>query len=163
VEAKRAEGLIIEPLSSLYKDEVRKLGLTLGLPHSIVGRHPFPGPGLAVRILGAVTREKCDLLRRADALFISELRSRNLYDSIWQAFCVLLPIRSVGVSGDMRKYGNVLALRAVAALDAITADVYPMPMDDLLEISSLITNRIPEIGRVVYDVSSKPPATIEWE
>jgi GMP synthase (glutamine-hydrolysing) len=163
VEAKRAEGLIIEPLSALYKDEVRKLGLALGLPHSIVGRHPFPGPGLAVRILGAVTRGKCDLLRRADALFISELRSRGLYDGIWQAFCVLLPVRSVGVSGDMRKYGNVLALRAVAALDAITADVYPMPMTDLLEISSLITNRIPEIGRVVYDVSSKPPATIEWE
>jgi GMP synthase (glutamine-hydrolysing) len=163
VEAKRAAGLIIEPLASLYKDEVRRLGLELGLPHSIVGRHPFPGPGLAVRILGDVTREKCDLLRRADALFIAELRSRGLYDRIWQAFCVLLPIRSVGVSGDMRKYGSVLALRAVAALDAITADVYPIPMDDLLAISSLITNRIPEIGRVVYDVSSKPPATIEWE
>ncbi|MGA2977376.1 MAG: glutamine-hydrolyzing GMP synthase [Spirochaetia bacterium] len=163
VEAKRAQGLLIEPLSSLYKDEVRELGVTLGLSRSVVFRHPFPGPGLAVRILGEVTREKCDLLRKADALFIAELRSRELYDKIWQAFCVLLPVRSVGVSGDMRRYGHVLALRAVASLDAITADVYPLPMQDLLEISSLITNRIPEIGRVVYDISSKPPATIEWE
>lgn len=163
VEAARARGLIIEPLSALYKDEVRTLGLELGLPTSIVSRHPFPGPGLAVRILGEVTREKCDLLRRVDHLFLSELRSRGLYDRIWQAFCVLLPIRSVGVSGDTRRYGHVLALRAVASVDAITADVYPMEMTDLLEISSLITNRVPEIGRVVYDVSSKPPATIEWE
>ena len=163
VEAARERGMVVEPLASLYKDEVRALGLELGLPASIVGRHPFPGPGLAVRILGEVTQEKCDLLRRADQLFISELRSRGLYEKIWQAFCVLLPIRSVGVSGDVRRYGHVLALRAVASLDAITADVYPMSMTDLLEISSLITNRVPEIGRVVYDVSSKPPATIEWE
>ncbi len=163
VEAARRQGLIIEPLSSLYKDEVRALGLELGLPPRIVSRHPFPGPGLAVRILGEVTREKCELLRRADLLFLTELRSRGLYDRIWQAFCVLLPLRSVGVSGDMRRYGHVLALRAVSSLDAITADVYPLSMGDLLEISSLITNRIPEIGRVVYDVSSKPPATIEWE
>jgi GMP synthase (glutamine-hydrolysing) len=163
VEAKRANGLIIEPLSSLYKDEVRELGLALGLPWSVVYRHPFPGPGLAVRILGEVTREKCDVLRRADAIFIEQLRAKGLYEKIWQAFCVLLPIRSVGVSGDMRRYGYVLALRAVASLDAITADVYPFSMPDLLEISSLITNRVPEIGRVVYDVSSKPPATIEWE
>jgi GMP synthase (glutamine-hydrolysing) len=163
VEAARRRGLIIEPLSALYKDEVRALGLELGLPQSIVSRHPFPGPGLGVRILGEVTREKCELLRCADLLFLTELRSRGLYDRIWQAFCVLLPVRSVGVSGDMRRYGHVLALRAVASVDAITADVYPMGMTDLLEISSLITNRIPEIGRVVYDVSSKPPATIEWE
>ncbi len=163
VEAKRAKGLVIEPLSSLYKDEVRALGSALGLPDAIVRRHPFPGPGLAVRIVGEVTREKCDLLRKADALYISEIRARGFYDKIWQAFCVLLPVRSVGVSGDMRKYGHVLALRAVASLDAISADVFPFPMSDILEISSLITNRIPEIGRVVYDVSSKPPATIEWE
>jgi GMP synthase (glutamine-hydrolysing) len=163
VEARRKAGLIVEPLQALYKDEVRDLGLSLGLPRGVVYRHPFPGPGLAVRILGEVTREKCDLLRAADALFIAELRSRGLYEKIWQAFCVLLPLRSVGVSGDMRRYGHVLSLRAVASLDAITADVYPFPMGDLLEISSLITNRIPEIGRVVYDISSKPPATIEWE
>ena len=163
VEAKRRRGEILEPLSSLYKDEVRELGLALGLKREAVFRHPFPGPGLAVRILGEVTREKCDLLRRADALFISELKTRGLYEKIWQAFCVLLPIRSVGVSGDMRRYGHVLALRAVTSLDAISADVFPFAGTDLLEISSLITNRIPEIGRVVYDISSKPPATIEWE
>jgi GMP synthase (glutamine-hydrolysing) len=163
VEAKRAAGLIIEPLASLYKDEVRDLGLTLGLSRSVVFRHPFPGPGLGVRILGEVTKEKCDLLREADALFMAELRSRGLYDNIWQAFCVLLPVKSVGVSGDSRRYGSVLALRAVASVDAITADVAAIPMSDLLEISSLITNRIPDIGRVVYDISSKPPATIEWE
>jgi GMP synthase (glutamine-hydrolysing) len=163
VEELRAKGRITEPLSSLYKDEVRKLGIALGLSPRIVYRHPFPGPGLAVRILGEVTREKCALLREADALFLSEIRARGLYDRIWQAFCVLLPVRSVGVSGDTRRYGHVLALRAVASMDAITADVYPFPIQDLLEISSLITNRIPEIGRVVYDVSSKPPATIEWE
>jgi GMP synthase (glutamine-hydrolysing) len=163
VEAKRAAGLVIEPLSSLYKDEVRELGTKLGLSEAVVKRHPFPGPGLAVRIIGEVTREKCDLLRKADALFIAELRKRRLYDAIWQAFCVLLPVRSVGVSGDIRRYGYVLALRAVNSVDAITADVFPIPMKDLLEISSLITNKIPEIGRVVYDISSKPPATIEWE
>jgi GMP synthase (glutamine-hydrolysing) len=163
VEAKRAAGLIIEPLRTLYKDEVRELGLALGLKRALVFRHPFPGPGLAVRIVGEVTKEKCDLLRAADALFIDELRSRGLYEKIWQAFCVLLPVRSVGVSGDARRYGHVLSLRAVASLDAISADVYPFAMTDLLEISSLITNRIPEIGRVVYDISSKPPATIEWE
>lgn len=163
VDEKRRRGEILEPLSSLYKDEVRELGLALGLKREVVFRHPFPGPGLAVRILGEVTREKCDLLRRADALFLSELKARGLYEKIWQAFCVLLPIRSVGVSGDMRRYGHVLALRAVASLDAISADVFPFASKDLLEVSSLITNRIPEIGRVVYDVSSKPPATIEWE
>ncbi len=163
VEAKRGQGMLVEPLASLYKDEVRDLGMKLGLPRRIVQRHPFPGPGLAVRIVGEVTREKCDLLRQVDALFIAELRSRGLYDKVWQAFAVLLPVRSVGVSGDMRRYGHVVALRAVASVDAISADVYPVPMPDLLAISSLITNRIPEVGRVVYDISSKPPATIEWE
>jgi GMP synthase (glutamine-hydrolysing) len=163
VDGLRERGLILEPLSSLYKDEVRTLGLKLGLARHIVFRHPFPGPGLAVRILGEVTREACDLLRKADGIFIEELRDRGFYDAIWQAFCVLLPVRSVGVSGDMRRYGYVLALRAVASADAISADVFPFPMDALLAISSRITNRIPEIGRVVYDISSKPPATIEWE
>ncbi len=163
VEAKRAQGLVIEPLSVLYKDEVRELGRILGLKESVVGRHPFPGPGLAVRILGEVTREKCEILREADAIFISELRNRGLYDQIWQAFCVLLPVRSVGVTGDVRRFSYVLALRAVGSSDAMTADVFPFPTADLLEISALITNSVPHIGRVVYDVSSKPPATIEWE
>jgi GMP synthase (glutamine-hydrolysing) len=163
VEEKRAQGLLLEPLGALYKDEVRELGLQLGLPRSVVGRHPFPGPGLAVRILGEVTPELCDLLRRADAVYINELKKRGLYDAIWQAFSVLLPIRSVGVSGDVRRYGHVLALRAVVSRDGMTADVFPFPERDLLEISAAITNSVREIGRVVYDVSSKPPATIEWE
>jgi GMP synthase (glutamine-hydrolysing) len=163
VEEKRKRGEIIEPLARLYKDEVRELGTLLGLPSSTVGRHPFPGPGLAVRILGDITVDKCDILREADAIFIEELRQRDLYDKIWQAFCVLLPIRSVGVTGDVRNYGYVLSLRAIVSSDGMTADVYPFEMIDLLEISAKITNRVPEIGRVVYDVSSKPPATIEWE
>ena len=163
VEEKRAQGRLLEPLAMLYKDEVRELGLQLGLPPAVVGRHPFPGPGLAVRILGEVTPERCDVLRRADAVYLRELRERGLYDAIWQAFAVLLPIRSVGVSGDVRRYGDVLALRAVVSRDGMTADVYPFPERDLLEISAAITNSVPEIGRVVYDVSSKPPATIEWE
>ena len=163
VEHKRAAGKVIEPLDRLYKDEVRALGRLLGLPERIVGRHPFPGPGLGVRILGEVTREKCDILREADAIFISELRNRGLYDRIWQAFCVLLPIRSVGVAGDERKYGYVVALRAVRSEDGMTAEVYPFEAVDLIAISSAITNKVPAVGRVAYDISSKPPATIEWE
>ena len=163
VAAKREAGLIVEPLSLLYKDEVRRLGQVLGVAEAVVGRHPFPGPGLAVRILGAVNAERVRVLQEADFLYISELKRRGLYDKIWQAFAVLLPIRSVGVTGDERNYGDVLALRAVNSHDGMTADVYPFPTEALLEISSLITNRIPEIGRVVYDVSSKPPSTIEWE
>jgi len=169
VDAKRKAGKIIEPLDKLYKDEVRKLGRYLGVDESIVGRHPFPGPGLAVRILGEITKEKCDILREADAIFIEELKSRkgstgkSLYDEIWQAFAILLPIRSVGVAGDVRKYGWVLALRAITSSDGMTADVYPFETRDLLEISTRITNSVKEIGRVTYDISSKPPATIEWE
>ena len=163
VEAKREAGLVIEPLQRLYKDEVRELGRKIGLPEEIIGRHPFPGPGLAVRILGDVTVEKCDILREADYIFINELRKRNLYNEIWQAFCVLLPVRSVGVTGDAREYGYVLALRAITSRDGMTADVYPFETKDLLEISALITNSVRQIGRVVYDISSKPPATIEWE
>ena len=175
VDAKRKAGKIIEPLDKLYKDEVRKLGRFLGVDEEIVGRHPFPGPGLAVRILGEVTKEKCDILREADAIFIEELKqrrspngtggfaSRSLYDEIWQAFAILLPIRSVGVAGDVRKYGWVLALRAITSADGMTADVYPFETRDLLEISTRITNSVKEIGRVTYDISSKPPATIEWE
>lgn len=163
VEKKRAEGRIVEPLDRLYKDEVRALGRVLGVAESVVSRHPFPGPGLGVRVLGEVTREKCDTLREADALYLQELRKRGLYDRIWQAFAVLLPVRSVGVAGDVRRYGWTVALRAVASTDGMTADVFEFPMKDLLEISAIITNRVPAVGRVVYDVSSKPPATIEWE
>jgi GMP synthase (glutamine-hydrolysing) len=169
VEAKRKAGRILEPLDRLYKDEVRRLGRLLGVDEDVVRRHPFPGPGLAIRILGEVTREKCDILREADALYIEELKKRRspagerLYDEIWQAFAVLLPVRSVGVAGDVRKYGWVLALRAIVSVDGMTAGVYPFPPKDLLEISTRITNTVKEIGRVTYDISSKPPATIEWE
>jgi GMP synthase (glutamine-hydrolysing) len=170
VDARRRAGRILEPLDRLYKDEVRRLGALAGVDREVLRRHPFPGPGLAVRILGEVTAEKCGLLREADAIFIEELKSRRsaetgnyLYDDIWQAFAVLLPIRSVGVAGDVRKYGWVLALRAITSADGMTADVYPFPAADLLEISTRITNTIRDIGRVTYDISSKPPATIEWE
>lgn len=163
IEKKRAEGRVIEPLDRLYKDEVRALGRMLGLPEEIVGRHPFPGPGLGVRILGDITKEKCDILREADSIFIGELRDRGLYDRIWQAFCVLLPVRSVGVTGDERAYKYVVALRAIESEDGMTAQPYAFDSKDLFEISAAITNRVPQIGRVVYDISSKPPATIEWE
>ena len=163
VAALRREGRIIEPLEKLYKDEARALGRLVSLDETIIGRHPFPGPGLAVRILGEVTKEKCAILREADALYIAELRKRGLYDQIWQAFAVLLPVRSVGVAGDERHYGYVLALRAVTSADGMTADVFPFPPKDLLEIAALITNTVRDIGRVTYDISSKPPATIEWE
>jgi GMP synthase (glutamine-hydrolysing) len=163
VEKKRAEGLVIEPLDKLFKDEVRSLGIKLGIDNRIIERHPFPGPGLAIRIIGDITKEKVRILQEADALFIKELKERQLYSKIWQAFCVLLPVKSVGVTGDAREYGYVLTLRAIKSIDGMTAEVYPFNMTDILEISSQITNTIPEIGRVVYDISSKPPATIEWE
>jgi GMP synthase (glutamine-hydrolysing) len=169
VAAKREAGKIIEPLASLYKNEVRELGNYLGVDKEIVNRHPFPGPGIAVRILGEVTKERCDILREADAIYIKELKNRCspagkiLYDEIWQAFAVLLPIRSVGVSGSERRYGQVLALRAITSMDGMTANVYPFETRDLLEISAQITNNVKEIGRVTYDISNKPPATIEWE
>lgn len=163
IEEKREAGLIIEPLEALYKDEVRQLGRILGISTNIVDRHPFPGPGLGIRILGEVSKEKCDILRDADFIYINELRKRGLYDKIWQAFSVLLPVRSVGVAGDARDYSYVLALRAVVSSDGMSADVYDFPMKDLLEISALITNSVKDIGRVTYDISSKPPATIEWE
>jgi GMP synthase (glutamine-hydrolysing) len=154
---------LIEPLRELFKDEVRQVGRELGLPEEMVGRHPFPGPGLAIRILGEVTREQCDLLRQADAIYIEEIRSAELYDQIWQAFAVLLPIRSVGVMGDFRSYDQVIGLRAVTSRDGMTADWFPFPPDVLALISNRIANEVPGVNRVVYDVSSKPPATIEWE
>ncbi len=163
VEAKRAAGRIVEPLDRLYKDEVRALGRELGVPESVVRRHPFPGPGLGVRVLGEVTKEKCEVLRAADEEYLRQLRERGLYDKIWQAFCVLLPVRSVGVAGDVRTYGWTVALRAVSSHDGMTADVYDFDMKELREISAAITNKVKAVGRVVYDVSSKPPATIEWE
>ena len=160
---RRAAGLVLEPLATLYKDEVRRLGRVLGVSEAVINRHPFPGPGLAVRIPGAVTAEKCNLLRAVDAIFLDELRRRGLYHRITQAFAVLLPVRSVGVTGDSRHYGVVVALRAVVTDDFMTADVFRFDADTLLEISSRITNEVPAVGRVVYDVSSKPPATVEWE
>jgi len=147
----------------LFKDEVRKVGEVLGLPETIVWRHPFPGPGLAVRVLGEVTRERCDLLRRADAIYIEELRRADLYDATAQAFVVLLPVKSVGVMGDGRTYENVCALRAVTTDDFMTADWARLPHDFLAHVSARIVNEVRGINRVVYDVSSKPPATIEWE
>ncbi len=154
---------LIEPLRELFKDEVRNVGRELGLPEETIGRHPFPGPGLGIRVLGAIDRPALDVLRRADAIYLEEIRAANLYDEIWQAFAVLLPIRSVGVMGDYRTYENVVALRAVTSTDGMTADWFPFPHDVLARISNRIINEVRGVNRVVYDVSSKPPATIEWE
>jgi GMP synthase (glutamine-hydrolysing) len=154
---------LVEPLRELFKDEVRALGEELSLPHDLLWRQPFPGPGLAVRILGPVNKERCDLLRQADSIIDEEIRAAGLYESIWQSFGVLLPVRSVGVMGDERTYANVLALRAVHSKDGMTADWVPLPHDLLASISSRIVNEVRGINRVVYDISSKPPATIEWE
>ncbi|HUI10157.1 MAG TPA: glutamine-hydrolyzing GMP synthase [Bacteroidota bacterium] len=154
---------LIEPFRELFKDEVRAVGGELGLPDDLLWRQPFPGPGLAVRILGPVTRERLALLREADAIFTEEVRRAGLERDVWQGFVVLLPVRSVGVMGDGRTYGESVALRAVASVDGMTADWFRMPHDVLAAVSSRITNEIPGINRVVYDISSKPPATIEWE
>jgi GMP synthase (glutamine-hydrolysing) len=154
---------LIEPLRELFKDEVRNVGRELGLPEEMVGRHPFPGPGLAIRVLGAVTRPALAVLRQADAIYLEEIRAAGLYDDIWQAFAVLLPVRSVGVMGDERTYENVVALRAVTSTDGMTADWFPFPPDVLARVSNRIINEVDGVNRVVYDVSSKPPATIEWE
>ncbi len=154
---------LVEPLRELFKDEVRALGRTLGLPEAIVGRHPFPGPGLAIRIPGAVTAEKLALLRRADAIFLEEIRAAGLYDAIWQAFVVLLPVRTVGVMGDGRTYDQACALRAVTSTDGMTADVYPFDIGFLTRVANRIVNEVRGINRVTYDITSKPPGTIEWE
>jgi GMP synthase (glutamine-hydrolysing) len=154
---------LVEPLRELFKDEVRALGRELGLPEESVGRHPFPGPGLAIRIPGEVTREKADLLRLVDAIYLEEIRRAGLYDAIWQAFAVLLPVRSVGVMGDGRTYEQVCALRAVTSTDGMTADVYPFDMGFLTRVAGRIVNEVRGVNRVTYDVTSKPPGTIEWE
>jgi GMP synthase (glutamine-hydrolysing) len=154
---------LVEPLRELFKDEVRELGRELGLPEAIVGRHPFPGPGLAIRIPGAVTREKLALLRKADAIFLEEIRLAGLYDAIWQAFAVLLPVQSVGVMGDARTYEMACALRAVTSTDGMTADVYPFDTAFVTRVAARIVNEVRGINRVTYDITSKPPGTIEWE
>jgi GMP synthase (glutamine-hydrolysing) len=154
---------LVEPLRELFKDEVRALGRELGLPETIVGRHPFPGPGLAIRIPGEVTRDKAELLRKVDTIFLEEIRAAGLYDAIWQAFAVLLPVRTVGVMGDGRTYDQACALRAVTSTDGMTADVYPFDMGFLLRTANRIVNEVRGINRVTYDITSKPPGTIEWE
>ncbi|NUY56237.1 glutamine-hydrolyzing GMP synthase [Salinivibrio sp. EAGSL] len=154
---------LVEPLKELFKDEVRKIGLELGLPYHMLFRHPFPGPGLGVRVLGEIQKEYCDLLRRADAIFIEELRNADLYEKVSQAFAVFLPVRSVGVMGDGRKYDWIIALRAVETIDFMTAHWAHLPYDFLGKVSNRIINEVDGISRVVYDVSGKPPATIEWE
>jgi len=154
---------LLEPLRELFKDEVRVLGRELGLPEAIVGRHPFPGPGLAIRIPGEVTPEAVRILQKADAIFLEEIRAAGLYDAIWQAFAVLLPVRSVGVMGDGRTYDQVCALRAVTSTDGMTADIYPFEMAFLSRVAGRIVNEVRGINRVTYDITSKPPGTIEWE
>ncbi|MEC8094399.1 MAG: glutamine-hydrolyzing GMP synthase, partial [Pseudomonadota bacterium] len=154
---------LVEPVRELFKDEVRALGRELGLPEAFVGRHPFPGPGLAIRIPGAITEEKLDILRKADLIYLDEICKSGLYEEIWQAFAVLLPVRTVGVMGDSRTYDYVCALRAVTSTDGMTADYYPYEHEFLGRVSTRIINEVRGINRVVYDITSKPPGTIEWE
>jgi GMP synthase (glutamine-hydrolysing) len=154
---------VVEPLNTLFKDEVRIVGKTLNIDPAILGRHPFPGPGLGIRILSDITAEKVRILQEVDSIFIGGLRHNNLYDKVWQAGAMLLPVQSVGVMGDERTYENVVALRAVTSTDGMTADWAHLPYEFLAEVSSDIINKVKGVNRVVYDISSKPPATIEWE
>ena len=154
---------LVEPLRFLFKDEVRKVGIELGIPEEMTGRHPFPGPGLAIRILGEVTEEKVRLLQEADHIYVKALKEHHLYATVWQAGAILLPVKSVGVMGDERTYEFTIALRAVTSVDGMTADWAHLPYDFLAHVSSEIINNVKGINRVVYDISSKPPATIEWE
>ncbi len=154
---------LIEPLRELFKDEVRKVGKELGLPDKLINRHPFPGPGLGVRIIGEITSERVAILQEADKIYIDMLEEEGLYDEIWQAFAVLIPVQTVGVMGDQRTYENLLGLRAVTSTDGMTADWYKMPSETLNKISNRIINSVSGINRVVYDITSKPPGTIEWE
>ena len=154
---------VVEPLRMLFKDEVRRVGRSLGISDELLGRHPFPGPGLAIRILGDITAEKVTILQEVDAIFINALKENNLYDKVWQAGTILLPINSVGVMGDERTYERVVALRAVESIDGMTADWVDLPYKFLQKVSNDIINKVKGVNRVVYDISSKPPATIEWE
>jgi GMP synthase (glutamine-hydrolysing) len=154
---------IVEPLKSLFKDEVRKIGRAMDMPAFIIDRHPFPGPGLGIRIIGDVTKERIRILQEVDHIYISTMKEMGLYNEVWQAFAVLLPIQSVGVMGDERTYENVVALRAVGSTDGMTADWSKLPYEFLSKVSSEIINKVKGVNRVVYDISSKPPATIEWE
>ena len=154
---------LVEPLRELFKDEVRELGKELGIPNNFIERHPFPGPGLAIRLPGEISSEKADILRKADTIYIEEIRKAGLYNEIWQAFAVLLPVQTVGVMGDERTYDFVCALRAVTSLDGMTADYYPFEQEFLANVSTRIINEVKGINRVVYDITSKPPGTIEWE
>ena len=155
--------MVVEPLNTLFKDEVRKIGASMGINEKLLGRHPFPGPGLAIRILGEVTKEKVKILQEVDHIFIASLRASKLYDKVWQAGAIFLPVQSVGVMGDERTYENTVALRAVESTDGMTADWVHLPYDFLAKLSNDIINKVKGINRVVYDISSKPPATIEWE
>ena len=160
---KRMKMELIEPLRELFKDEVRNLGIEMGLSKELVGRHPFPGPGLAVRIMGKITHEKVKILQKADTIYLEEIRAAGLYDKIWQAFTVLLSVRTVGVMGDQRSYDYVCSLRAVTSSDGMTADSFEFDHDFLTKVSTRIVNEVKGINRVVYEITSKPPSTIEWE
>ena len=154
---------IIEPLKDLYKDEVRRIGIKLGVPKEIISRHPFPGPGLAVRIVGSINKEKLDILREADEILIDEIKKAGVYESLWQVFCVFLPLKTVGVMGDYRTYEYICAIRAVESLDVMTANFAKLNWDLLEKIGTRITNEVKGINRVVYDITNKPPGTIEYE